>query len=50
MHNVYNSLAAIAVGFELEVPFDKIVEGAAQLHRRGPPVSGKGEVRWRAGG
>lgn len=25
MHNVYNSLAAIAVGFELEVPFEKIV-------------------------
>jgi UDP-N-acetylmuramate--alanine ligase len=24
MHNVYNSLAAIAVGFELEVPFDRI--------------------------
>src|SRR6266516_4038169 len=26
MHNVYNSLAAIAVGFELEVPFDRIAE------------------------
>ncbi len=26
MHNVYNSLAAIAVGFELEVPFEKIAE------------------------
>src|SRR6266513_140730 len=24
MHNVYNSLAAIAVGFELEVPFEKV--------------------------
>ncbi len=26
IHNVYNSLAAIAVGFELEVPFDRIQE------------------------
>ena len=26
LHNVYNSLAAIAVGFELEVPFQKIQE------------------------
>src|SRR5258707_7913315 len=26
MHNVYNSLAAIAVGFELEVPFAQIAE------------------------
>jgi UDP-N-acetylmuramate--alanine ligase len=28
-HNVYNSLAAIAVGLELEVPFAKIAEGLA---------------------
>src|SRR5687768_12142195 len=27
LHNVYNALAAITVGFELEVPFEKIVEG-----------------------
>jgi UDP-N-acetylmuramate--alanine ligase len=27
LHNVYNSLAAIAVGFELEVPFEKIAQG-----------------------
>jgi len=26
LHNVYNSLAAIAVGFELEVPFNRIQE------------------------
>ncbi len=26
LHNVYNSLAAIAVGFELEIPFQKIQE------------------------
>jgi UDP-N-acetylmuramate--alanine ligase len=37
MHNVYNSLAAVAVAFELEVPFEKIVEGLANFtgaHRR----------------
>lgn len=26
LHNIYNSLAAIAVGFELDVPFERIVE------------------------
>ncbi len=44
MHNVYNSLAAIAVGFELEVPFEKIVEALASFtgaHRR---FQVKGEV------
>jgi UDP-N-acetylmuramate--alanine ligase len=37
MHNVYNSLAAIAVGFELEVPFEKIAEALRTFtgaHRR----------------
>ncbi len=37
MHNVYNSLAAIAVGFELEVPFEKISEALGKFtgaHRR----------------
>src|SRR6195256_2781291 len=37
MHNVYNSLAAIAVGFELEVPFEKIAEALSTFtgaHRR----------------
>src|SRR5882762_6654356 len=37
MHNVYNSLAAIAVGFELEVPFAKIAEALSNFtgaHRR----------------
>jgi UDP-N-acetylmuramate--alanine ligase len=30
-HNVYNSLAAIATGFELEIPFEKIQRCFAQL-------------------
>src|SRR3989454_4553037 len=30
-HNVYNSLAAIAVGFELEVPFQKIAEALSSF-------------------
>lgn len=44
MHNVYNSLAAIAVGLELEVPFEKIVEALSNFtgaHRR---FQAKGEV------
>lgn len=31
LHNVYNSLAAIAVGFELEIPFPKIQEAFDSL-------------------
>ncbi len=31
IHNVYNSLAAIVVGFELEVPFDRIQEAFESL-------------------
>jgi UDP-N-acetylmuramate--alanine ligase len=31
LHNVYNSLAAIAVGFELEVPFNRIQEAFDNL-------------------
>ena len=27
MHNVYNALAAVAIGLELEMPFDRIAEG-----------------------
>lgn len=37
LHNVYNSLAAIAVGFELEVPFNRIqeaFEGLEGVQRR----------------
>ena len=44
MHNVYNSLAAIAVGFELEVPFDKIVEGLSSFTGAGRRFQAKGEV------
>ena len=31
LHNVYNALAAIAVGFELDVPFTQIAEALAVL-------------------
>ncbi|MBA4392429.1 MAG: UDP-N-acetylmuramate--L-alanine ligase [Desulfobacca sp.] len=31
LHNVYNSLAAVAVGFELEIPFQRIQEAFASL-------------------
>ena len=34
VHNVYNALAAIAVGLELEVSFDKIVEGLSSSRAR----------------
>src|SRR5215468_3525622 len=44
MHNVYNALAAIAVGFELEVPFDKIVEGLHSFSGAGRRFQAKGEV------
>ena len=44
LHNVYNALAAIAVGFELEVPFDKIVEGLHNFTGAGRRFQAKGEV------
>ena len=31
MHNVYNALAAVAVGLELDVPFDRIAAGLARF-------------------
>jgi UDP-N-acetylmuramate--alanine ligase len=31
-HNVLNSLAALAVGLELELPFERIAEGLASFH------------------
>ncbi len=46
LHNVYNSLASIAVGLELNVPFDNIkaaLEGLTGVHRRL-------EIKGRAGG
>jgi UDP-N-acetylmuramate--alanine ligase len=44
MHNVYNALAAIAVGFELEVSFDKICEGLNSFAGAGRRFQTKGEV------
>jgi len=44
MHNVYNSLAAIAVGFELEVPFEKITEALASFTGASRRFQLKGEV------
>ncbi|MGH9902661.1 MAG: UDP-N-acetylmuramate--L-alanine ligase, partial [Pyrinomonadaceae bacterium] len=31
LHNVYNALAAVSVGFELEVPFDTIARGLGEF-------------------
>ena len=44
MHNVYNALAAIAVGFELEVSFEKISEGLHSFTGAGRRFQTKGEV------
>ena len=44
MHNVYNALAAVAVGFELEVPFDKIKEGLHSFTGAGRRFQTKGEI------
>ena len=44
LHNVYNALAAIAVGFELEVPFEQIAEGLASFTGAGRRFQAKGEV------
>ena len=44
MHNVYNALAAIAVGFELEVPFETIAEGLHSFTGAGRRFQAKGEV------
>ena len=44
MHNVYNALAAIAVGFELEVSFAKISEGLSSFTGAGRRFQAKGEV------
>jgi UDP-N-acetylmuramate--alanine ligase len=44
MHNVYNALAAIAVGLELEVPFETICEGLANFTGAGRRFQAKGEV------
>lgn len=43
LHNVYNSLAAIAVGFELEVPFELIAEGLGNFTNADRRFQFKGE-------
>ncbi|MDQ3754157.1 MAG: UDP-N-acetylmuramate--L-alanine ligase [Acidobacteriota bacterium] len=44
LHNVYNSLAAIAIGFELEVPFDVIARGLGEYAGVNRRFHFKGEV------
>ncbi len=44
LHNVYNSLAAIAVGFELEVPFAQIADALGEFAGAERRFQFKGEV------
>jgi len=44
-HNVYNALAATAVGLELEVPFEKIAEAFARFKNANRRFQFKGEAR-----
>src|SRR5216117_1235247 len=44
LHNVYNALAAIAVGFELDVPFNQIAEALASFTGAGRRFQFKGEA------
>ena len=44
LHNVYNALAAIAVGFELDVSFDQIAEALGGFTGAGRRFQHKGEV------
>lgn len=44
LHNVYNALAAIAVGFELDVKFDKIAEALDHFTGAGRRFQSKGEI------
>lgn len=44
-HNVYNSLAAIAVGLELDVPFEKIVQALAEFSGADRRFQFKGEEK-----
>jgi UDP-N-acetylmuramate--alanine ligase len=43
LHNVYNALAAIAVGFELKVPFERIAEALAGFTNADRRFQFKGE-------
>jgi UDP-N-acetylmuramate--alanine ligase len=45
LHNVYNALAAIAVGFELKVPFEQISEALGQFTNADRRFQFKGEER-----
>ena len=45
LHNVYNALAAIAVGFELDVPFTQIAEALASFSGAGRRFQFKGEAK-----
>jgi UDP-N-acetylmuramate--alanine ligase len=44
LHNVYNALAAIAVGFELDVPFPQIASALANFTGAGRRFQSRGEV------
>lgn len=44
-HNVYNALAATAVGLELEVPFEKIAEAFKQFKNANRRFQFKGEAK-----
>jgi UDP-N-acetylmuramate--alanine ligase len=44
MHNVYNALAAIVVGLELEVPFAKIADALNSFTGAGRRFQAKGEI------
>jgi len=44
-HNVYNALAAIAVGLELDIPFDKIREGMSKFKNANRRFQFKGEAQ-----
>ena len=44
-HNVYNALAATAVGLELDVPFEKIAEALAGFRNANRRFQFKGEAR-----
>ncbi|HYO90058.1 MAG TPA: UDP-N-acetylmuramate--L-alanine ligase [Pyrinomonadaceae bacterium] len=43
LHNIYNSLAAIAVGLELDVPFDRIAEALGNFNNADRRFQFKGE-------
>ncbi|MDT7602807.1 MAG: UDP-N-acetylmuramate--alanine ligase [Acidobacteriota bacterium] len=44
LHNVYNALAAVAIGFELDIPFDEIAQGLQEFTGVNRRFQNKGEV------